>query len=86
MTDSARISVVEALEKSKLGPMAGFRVELFHGFKDRKDRRTDYWDVILYPMINCIYLLNEITEIVFDLDLKIAVYTDMNRPGCIIFH
>ena len=86
MTDSERISVIEALEKSKLGGMAGFRIEIFHGFTDRNYGRIEYWDVVLYPMINCIYLIDDIMDVVFALDLHIAVFTDMNRPGCIIFH
>ncbi len=86
MTDSERISVVAALEKSNLASMACFRIELFHGFHDRSNQWDDYWDVILCPIINCIYLLNDITDVVSKLDLRIAVYTDINRAGCIIFH
>lgn len=86
MTDSDRIIVVQALEKSKLGPMACFRIELVHGFYRGDDWNGDYWDVVLYPLINCIYVLDEITDIVSALALPISVYTDINRPGCIIFH
>jgi len=75
-----------ALENSGLAGRACFNIR--HQFKSDTERGHDkeYWDCILTPMIGRIYFIPAIMDVVKILSFEVAVYTDVNQPGCIIFH
>ncbi len=78
--------LVVALEKSAVADLSGFKIEGFHDFDKTGKKQGSNWDVILIPMLTRIYLIGNILDIVKPLAIDVACYTDLNRPGCLIFH
>jgi len=78
--------LVVALEKSGVADLSGFKLEGFHEFDKMGEGGGHYWGVILIPMLTRIYLIGNILNIVKPLSIDVACYTDINRPGCLIFH
>ncbi len=78
--------LTRVLNGSHLGDLAGFKVEAYHEFNKQCERPQSVWDVILVPTVNRIFLLQDIVRVIDKLDIDVAIFTDINRPGCIIFH
>lgn len=86
MTTHEYTLVITALENSRLADLAGFKIEVWHDFDKGKSDNRGQWDIILVPTIKRIFLISDILKVVDNLDVDLAVYTDINRPGCIVFH
>lgn len=86
MTNHERIKLVEAIDKSGLADLSGFKVESFHGLPGYENEGRDYWDIILTPLIKRIYFVSELFYLTKQLGIDVAVFTDIDRAGCILFH
>ncbi len=78
--------LTRALNNSHLADLAGFKVDVYHEFNKPGVHPQRVWSVILSPTVNRIFLLQDIVRVVNKLDIDVAMFTDINRPGCIIFH
>ncbi|GAH02531.1 unnamed protein product [marine sediment metagenome] len=86
MTIHEYTQVMRVLEESGLGDIAGFKIDIYHDFTHGKVEGEGNWDIILTPLVHRIFLIPEIVNLVKPLDVDLAVFTDINRPGCLIFH
>lgn len=86
MTIHEYVNLVAALDNSGLADLAGFKVESYHNSRLESEGRRGQWDIILAPVLYRIHLVSEIVAIVNKSQGDIAIYTDINRPGCLVFH
>ena len=75
-----------ALAKTGYPDMGGFIISQGHGFRDMDDPTTGYYEIVLTPLIRRIYFISQIFDSVRSLDIQVAIYTDYDKPGCIIIH
>jgi len=86
MSLQERIELVAAINASDLDQLAGFMVESEHGFLDGAEGKRGHWTVYLKPLAGRIYFLGLIIGMVDSLNMDISTYTDVNRPGYIVFN
>ena len=86
MTSHECVGLIKALEESRMADLAGFKIRDCPMFIRKAKGNQCEWDVILIPLIERIFLLREIYQVIDKLDIDVAMFTDINRPGCVIFH
>lgn len=86
MTYNERICIYDALCDSGLGDLAGFKTEVYHNMGWPQEDIPEYWEIMLIPMLDRIFLIEQIFEVITSLNVSVAIYTTINHPGCLIIH
>ena len=86
MTYHDRNCLIAILEESNVYQDGDFNIESDHTFDYVIGKDRDEWLVILVPKKTRIYFLPMIIREIFLLQTEISICTDIDRPGCIVFH
>ena len=86
MTLQERTRVLSALDHPNLAFASDFDININHGFYEYAGKGCHYYDVVLTPKTRRIYCFPMVVKVIEELNIELAIYTDINRPGCIIIH